>query len=291
MSDFDSFIDSLIETPAPIKVKAKSRAVTFPCGQCGGTGLYQGARVHQEKSHCFACRGTGSFKTDPRKLAANREKAAMKRRAEADVKAGLIADFAKEHPAMYAELKGAHINHDYGYGSGGATNDFIVSLAGQFFSKGQLSDKQIAAWYRGKEKLEAKKLEREAARPTVDLGRIEELFAKVQERGAKKPAYYADGLRLSLAPAAGVNAGAIYIKDEQGTYLGKVKGSRLSMAYEAKAQEATVAAKLQVIAMDPLDAAIKYGKKTGVCACCGRELTDPVSIARGIGPICEDKWF
>lgn len=33
-----------------------------------------------------------------------------------------------------------------------------------------------------------------------------------------------------------------------------------------------------------------YGRRTGRCGICGRELTDPVSIERGIGPICADKF-
>ena len=32
--------------------------------------------------------------------------------------------------------------------------------------------------------------------------------------------------------------------------------------------------------------AARFGLLTGVCACCGRTLTDPESIARGIGPVC-----
>lgn len=43
-------------------------------------------------------------------------------------------------------------------------------------------------------------------------------------------------------------------------------------------------------AQDPLSAAIKYGKVSGSCSCCGRELTDPRSIERGIGPICATKF-
>lgn len=35
---------------------------------------------------------------------------------------------------------------------------------------------------------------------------------------------------------------------------------------------------------------LKYvGQKTGVCQLCGRELTDPESVKRGIGPICGGK--
>ena len=43
-------------------------------------------------------------------------------------------------------------------------------------------------------------------------------------------------------------------------------------------------------ANDPLSAAIRYGKVSGECSCCGRELTDPKSIEAGIGPICVTKF-
>ena len=33
-----------------------------------------------------------------------------------------------------------------------------------------------------------------------------------------------------------------------------------------------------------------YGMRTGQCAICGLELTNGESIARGIGPICAEKW-
>lgn len=63
------------------KQKKTDNTQKFPCGQCAGTGRYQGARVHQQKSHCFACRGTGYFKTDPRKLKQARQ-AAQTRKAK-----------------------------------------------------------------------------------------------------------------------------------------------------------------------------------------------------------------
>ena len=43
-------------------------------------------------------------------------------------------------------------------------------------------------------------------------------------------------------------------------------------------------------ATDPLAAAIAYGRETGSCSCCGRELTNKVSIDLGIRPICREKW-
>ena len=36
--------------------------------------------------------------------------------------------------------------------------------------------------------------------------------------------------------------------------------------------------------------AAAYGRRSGRCCCCGRELTDPASIAAGIGPVCAAKF-
>jgi hypothetical protein len=48
---------------------------------------------------------------------------------------------------------------------------------------------------------------------------------------------------------------------------------------------------LLAIEADPLAAARENGVKTGRCSCCGRPLTDPVSIGYGIGPICRERGF
>ena len=68
-------------------------------------------------------------------------------------------------------------------------------------------------------------------------------------------------------------------------YLGKVTpngcDSRLSD---------DVKATIMAAANDPLNAAIRYGKVSGECSCCGRELTRKDSIERGIGPICAEKF-
>jgi hypothetical protein len=48
---------------------------------------------------------------------------------------------------------------------------------------------------------------------------------------------------------------------------------------------------LQAIEADPERAAVLYGKASGNCSICGRDLTDPESIERGIGPICAGKYF
>lgn len=47
---------------------------------------------------------------------------------------------------------------------------------------------------------------------------------------------------------------------------------------------------LLAIEADPEAAAVLHGKASGRCAVCSRDLTDPESIARGIGPICAEKF-
>jgi len=44
------------------------------------------------------------------------------------------------------------------------------------------------------------------------------------------------------------------------------------------------------VEQDPQGAASADGLLTGRCSCCGRELTDPTSIALGIGPVCIGKF-
>jgi hypothetical protein len=39
-----------------------------------------------------------------------------------------------------------------------------------------------------------------------------------------------------------------------------------------------------------LEQACDYGLQFGVCVACGRELTDEVSVARGIGPVCARRF-
>ena len=58
---------------------------------------------------------------------------------------------------------------------------------------------------------------------------------------------------------------------------------------DAGLDRAAIDAALDRIEADP-EAAIKaHGLASGQCGCCGRELTDPESIAAGIGPICARK--
>lgn len=71
----------------------------------------------------------------------------------------------------------------------------------------------------------------------------------------------------------------------QPKYLGKVTPTGMDSRLPDDVKSVLTEA-----ANDPLTAAIRYGKVSGSCSCCGRELTDPQSIERGIGPICAVKY-
>jgi hypothetical protein len=47
---------------------------------------------------------------------------------------------------------------------------------------------------------------------------------------------------------------------------------------------------LDRIAADPVGAAERYGLEIGKCGICHRTLTNDISRARGIGPVCAERW-
>ena len=71
----------------------------------------------------------------------------------------------------------------------------------------------------------------------------------------------------------------------QPKYLGKVTRTAIDSRFSDTVRETIMGA-----ASDPISAAIRYGKVTGSCSCCGKELTVKESIERGIGPICARKF-
>ena len=138
------------------------------------------------------------------------------------------------------------------------------------------------------EKLSAKKAEavaRVESAKVIDTGKIEAAFAKASSI-LKAPKLRVAGMTISHAKATSANAGAIYVK-AAGTYLGKIMGGKFIRSRDC--DDASEAAVLE-IANDPKEAAIKYGRVTGCCACCGRPLENKESVERGIGPVCAEKF-
>jgi hypothetical protein len=273
MNDFDSFIASLSNDP--IQTKSSTARQTWPCGQCGGTGKWSGGVNRHGNSNCLACKGAGHFVTSPEYRSSLKQKAAQKREDKADALRRSIKLFAEEHSEMFADIAKCR-------------TDFTQSLYNQLMQRGTLSANQIAAWNRGWEKLQAARAATNTKGGEADLSRIREMFDAATASGFKKPCYRAEGLKITLAPATGRNAGALYVVEiEDDAYQGKVEGTTFKAVREASKDTLS---RLQIIAANPMEAAVRYGRQTGRCSCCGRELTNKASIDAGIGPICASKW-
>jgi len=121
----------------------------------------------------------------------------------------------------------------------------------------------------------------------IDFTSVHKMFDAAVKNGLKKPRFYAaHGIRLSLAPSTGKNPGAIYVKRGE-DYMGKIVNGKF---IPAAAIANFVLDVLREVAENPLDYAITQGRETGNCAICGKLLTNKVSVARGIGPICASRF-
>jgi hypothetical protein len=108
---------------------------------------------------------------------------------------------------------------------------------------------------------------------------------------SKRPCFHIEGFRITVAPITGSNPGYLYIKNKSWDYVGKISPSgTMTIMQESLITDEQKLAILNAIA-NPETTAMSYGKRTGVCCCCGRTLTNKLSIKLGIGPICRGFWF
>lgn len=256
---------------------APTTTTKHPCGRCRGTGKWL-SYSGWKSGKCHACKGKGYFKTS----AAVRAKG---RATKANAKAKKIASFTEENKELVAFLR-----------DNTSWNSFARSLLESLDTKGTIhpngvaaAEKMMAKTLATRAKKAAEKANAEASAPTYDLRKIHEVFATALARGKNRRALLGgDNMKLTPAPERGKNAGHLYVKVD-GEYAGKIDPA--GKFHKAWKTDIAVEADLKKIAADPLGEARLYGMRTGTCACCGRELTDPKSIDKGIGPICESKWF
>ncbi|HEY3434266.1 MAG TPA: DUF6011 domain-containing protein [Solirubrobacterales bacterium] len=263
---------------------ANTAPTTIRCPKCKGSGRFVGF-TGRDVGPCNPCKGTGqvSHDYDKRKAAyekGQRTRASNEQRARAG--RGTKADqWREQHPAESAWIDAAA---DRGF-------RFAESMREALGRWGSLSDGQMGTVQRlmGED---AARAEQQAGR-AVELGgaaKIRETLMRAVENGLKKPKLRCGALSFDWPRQGTKNPGCIYVVEaESDTYLGKINPSGVfEPAFRCTdAQRQTVLD----IAADPLSAAIAHGKESGRCACCGRELTDPESIERGIGPICATKFF
>ena len=82
------------------------------------------------------------------------------------------------------------------------------------------------------------------------------------------------------------NPGHLYVKLD-GAYAGKITPEGKLLARGLSPAEIL---RITDLLARPAEAAREYGLETGSCCMCNRTLTNPDSIAAGIGPICAERW-
>ena len=198
------------------------------------------------------------------------------------------------YPAAFAQFEVA--NPDIAEWWTDTNFEFALSLRDQVMRGKLLSDRQMETAQRCAAQSKARQAARIAAQAApkveVNVDLIEKAFSKGQSNGLLRPKMRLlgkDGLAyiISMAPAHGRNAGSLYVKRDE-VYMGKITAGAFQRS--AACSDADEAVIVEACG-NPEHSSVAYGRAFGSCSCCGRELTNALSIELGIGPICRSKFF
>ena len=159
------------------------------------------------------------------------------------------------------------------------TNSFAASLMDSLTKWGSLTEKQLAAVQRNLTSSSCKVVD-------VSSNRLHEGFAKAKASGLKWPRITIGDVVVSMAGDNSRNPGSLYVK-QGGEYLGKVTNGKFYSSSQCKPEQVEIVGSLL---SDPKAYMKEYGVQTGYCCMCNRELTNPISVKLGIGPICGERF-
>ena len=168
---------------------------------------------------------------------------------------------------------------------------FARSLVGQYQSKGRLSDKQWPYVRKFAERIApvnpvAPIPATSPEAPAVGTYTpIIALFDKAHDRGLQYPRLFIGDFRLSRTGSTSRAPGSVAVKSGE-VFIGYVKREGTTTI----PAEHPARAVIDDLAANGGEFLTLSGRKSGVCCCCGRELTDSESVANGIGPVCASKW-
>lgn len=266
------------ERRQPAHVPLRDQPNFESCGKCLGSG-------QTPWGPCFRCKGKGgkAFKTDAATRARTRQTTATRK---ARTLAEKLEAFKAEHPAELAWLEKAAAR---GFR---VACDMLMDL-GKY---GDLYDSRMATIQRFMAQDAARDAQRtarvEAAPAVADCAKLIEAFAKARN-GAAQDGDFIRWLTLRLdtfqfadAPARGDFPAAIFVREGE-SKLGRIVGGKF---LRSRACSDDQAARILAAVADPAAAARAYGLKFKFCSCCSRELTNAESRARGIGPICAERF-
>ena len=125
----------------------------------------------------------------------------------------------------------------------------------------------------------------ESAGVLVNDDALRATFDKLLDSGLKRVKLRMSGFAVKPAKSTGKHPGSLYVTEGE-TYLGRVAGGKF-LRMDCCTQE--TADKVAALIADPMAAIKATGIETGTCCLCGLTLTDPASIERGWGPICDER--
>ncbi|MEY3470016.1 MAG: Caulobacter phage CcrBL10, partial [Actinomycetota bacterium] len=131
---------------------------------------------------------------------------------------------------------------------------------------------------------------RHSARPVYNFSGIVNAIEEAKNRGLKRITMrFTDFI---VKPSKHQGRMYIFSHDKEVNQWGTLSNVYLGWitATETNLGEMALIQSVQSAAADPYAAAKLYGQNTGTCSCCGRELTNSLSISLGIGPICREKF-
>lgn len=210
-----------------------------------------------------------------------RQFAAVSRmKAEAELppedKAAKAAAWDAAHPAFRDFLKAS-------------TSPFMIELLGKLEKFGDLSPAQLSCVEREMRSTIA----RASVTPTLDRLAAAFLLGSEHIKFPKLRLRTEDGLRvvLSRAGAQSKEPGTINITDGGPFGANKFYGRIMPDGrFFDRNPPQSVLALLTAFNADPKAEIKVQGLRTGECCVCGRELSDPASIAAGIGPVCASRF-
>lgn len=225
-----------------------------------------------------------SVSADPRSVTRAKAAAGREKKREAN-----LAAFEAQHP----DFAGWWRDTDFA---------FAISLREAARSYGKLSDAQLASGLKciatfkaiqeERKKREAAEVERMKSMPVLDMSAVTTAMNRALQNGIKRPKMRLlagdSGFVLSFAAEKSKWAGSLYLKDTSGDYLGRITSGKF---YRSRDVSNELEAAILLSCRAPEESAVAYGRKTGSCSCCGRELTNHESIEAGIGPICQGNFF
>lgn len=177
-------------------------------------------------------------------------------------------------------------------------HDFATSMATGVVRYKRASDKQVFWLDKLIARINGTEAQPERVKTAVgDLTGINALFDKAKA-SLKRPAIVLNAgetaIRLSVAGAEARVPGSINVSTngsfENRTWFGRILADGQFEASPRAQAPAALIETLQAFAANPAGVAAAYGRQTGACCFCARELTDARSVSVGYGPICADRY-